>query len=135
MADQVGHDDGVIPDIILSVIPGLTGNLAFSRKVLYICKNVIIMETATRIQTAFRFPSELLERMKRTAKKRKISLNQLVEQTMDRETRLELPALSNDVHITEEIRQLHCLNLTRPTDEEFAADPRLEYLWKKHVEY
>ena len=38
MADQVGHDDGVIPDIILSVIPGLTGNLAFSRKVLYICE-------------------------------------------------------------------------------------------------
>ncbi len=93
------------------------------------------METATRIQTAFRFPPELLERMKRTAKKRKVSLNQLVEQTMDRETRLELPALPNDSQVSEEIKQLHCLNLTRPTDEEFAADPRLEYIWKRHVEY
>ena len=102
---------------------------------LYICKNVITMETTTRIQTAFRFPPELLERMKRAAKKRKVSLNQLVEQTMDRETRLELPPVSTDTQISEEIKQLHCLNLTRPTDEEFAADPRLEYLWKKHVEY
>ena len=90
---------------------------------------------AAKIQTAFRFPPELLDRMKRTAKKRKVSLNQLVEQTMDRETRLDLPATPGDIVISDEIKQLHCLKLTRPTDEEFAADPRLEYLWKKHVEY
>ena len=88
-----------------------------------------------KIQTAFRFPPELLERMKRTAIKRKVSLNQLVEQTMDRETRLELPAPPGDSSISEEIKQLHCLKLTRPTEEEFAADPKLEYLWKKHVEH
>lgn len=92
------------------------------------------METETRIQTAFRFRPELLERMKRTAKKRRVSLNQLVEQTMDRETRLELPALPKDLQISDEIKQLHCLHLTRPTDEEFAADPKLKYLWEKYVE-
>ena len=92
-------------------------------------------ENAVKIQTAFRFPPELLERMKRTAIKRKVSLNQLVEQTMDRETRLDLPAAPKDIVVSEEIKQMHCLRLTRPTEEEFAADPRLEYLWKKHVEY
>ncbi len=54
---------------------------------------------------------------------------------MDRETRLELPALPNDFQVSEDIKQLHCLNLTRPTDEEFAADLRLEHIWKRHVEY
>lgn len=92
------------------------------------------MESVTRIQTAFRFTPELLERMKRTAKKRKVSLNQLVEQTMDRETRIELPVLPKEIQVSDEIKQLHCLNLTRPTEEEFAADPKLEYLWKKYVE-
>lgn len=93
------------------------------------------METGTRIQTAFRFQPELLERMKRAAKKKKISLNQLVEQTMDRETRPEWPVSPDGIPISEEIKQLHCLKLTRPTEEEFAADPKLEYLWKKYVEY
>ncbi len=92
-------------------------------------------ETVTRVQTAFRFEPELLERMKRMAKKKKVSLNQLVEQTMDRETRLELPAFPEGDQISDEIKQLHCLNLTRPTEEEFAADPRLEYLWNRYVEY
>ena len=101
---------------------------------LYICKNVINMEPGTRIQTAFRFTPELLERMKRTAKKRKVSLNQLVEQVMDWETRLELPSSPELHQISDEIQQLHCLNLKRPTEEEFAADPKLEYLWKKNVE-
>ena len=95
----------------------------------------MMSEAAVKVQTAFRFPPELLDRMKRTALKRKVSLNQLVEQTMDRETRLELPATPGDIVISEEIKQLHCLKLTRPTEEEFAADPRLEYLWKKYVEY
>ena len=92
------------------------------------------MEPATRIQTAFRFTPELMERMKRAARKREVSLNQFVEQTMDRETRLVLPNPPEDIQITDEIKQLHCLNLTRPTDEEFAEDPKLEYLWKKYVE-
>ncbi len=92
------------------------------------------MDRKIRIQTAFRFPPELLDRMKRMAIRKQISLNQLVEQTMDRETRLELPSVSMGPHIVEEIKQLHCLKLTRPTDEEFAADPKLEYLWKKYVE-
>ena len=54
---------------------------------------------------------------------------------MDLETRLELPAFPEGDQISDEIKQLHCLNLTRPTEEEFAADPRLEYLWNKYVEY
>jgi len=89
-------------------------------------------EAAQKIQTAFRFKPELLERMKRTALKRKVSLNQLVEQTMDRETRLELPATPGDIVISDEIRSMHCIHFTEPTPEELAADPKLAYLWEKY---
>ncbi|MBQ9192380.1 MAG: hypothetical protein IJ156_01490 [Bacteroidales bacterium] len=93
------------------------------------------MEPATRVQTAFRFEPELLERMKREAKKRNVSLNKLVEDAVEQALRPKFPDFGPAFPISDEIRQLHCLELVRPTEEEFAADPRLEYLWKKHVDY
>lgn len=93
------------------------------------------MGSVTRVQTAFRFETELLERMKWEAKKKNISLNKWVEDAMEQALKPELPAFSAEIPISDEIRQLRCLELKRPTEEEFAADPRLEYLWKKHVDY
>lgn len=91
------------------------------------------MADTIRIQTAFRLPPELLERMKRTAKKRKVSLNQLVEQIIDRETRLELPKLPKDFKVSDEILQMNgCIKWGEPTEEELAADPKLAYLWEKY---
>lgn len=98
-------------------------------------KNVIVMGSTTRVQTAFRLEPELLERMKWEAKKRNVSLNRLVEDAMEQALRPKLPDFLSETPISDEIRQLHCLELIRPTEEEFAADPRLEYLWKKHVDY
>lgn len=109
--------------------------MRLTEKCYIFAKSVIVMEPVTRIQTAFRFEPELLERMKWEAKKRNISLNKLVEDAMQQALRPTLPAFSSETPISDEIRQLHCLELKRPTDEEFAADPRLEYLWKKHVDY
>ena len=93
------------------------------------------MRSTTRVQTAFRFEPDLLERMKREAKRRNVSLNKLVEDAMEQALRPNLPDFLSETPISDEIRQLHCLELIRPTEEEFAADPRLEYLWKKHVDY
>ena len=109
--------------------------LHITKKCYIFVKSVITMRPVTRIQTAFRFEAELLERMKWEAKKRNISLNKLVEDAMEQAFRPELPAFTTETPISDEIRQLHCLELKRPTEEEFAADPRLEYLWKKHVDY
>lgn len=93
------------------------------------------MGSTTHIQTAFRLPPELLERMKWEARKRNVSLNKWVEDAVEQALRPKQPAFSWDAPISDEIRQLRCLELKRPTDEEFAADPKLEYLWKKYVDY
>lgn len=93
------------------------------------------MGSTTRIQTAFRLPPELLERMKWEAQKRNVSLNKWVEDAVEQALRPKQPAFSWDTPISDEIRQLRCLELKCPTDEEFAADPKLEYLWKKYVDY
>ena len=90
------------------------------------------MDSPTRIQTAFRFTPELLERMKRTAKRRNLSLNRLVAETMDRETRLELPKLPKDFKVSDEILSMHCIHFTEPTPEEMEEDPKLAYLWEKY---
>ena len=54
---------------------------------------------------------------------------------MEQALRPNLPDFLSETPISDEIRQLRCLELKRPTDEEFAADPKLEYLWKKYVDY
>ena len=54
------------------------------------------MAEVTRIQTAFRFPPELLERMKMAAKRNGQSLNAYAESLFERETRIELPKLPKD---------------------------------------
>ena len=86
------------------------------------------------IQTAFRIPEELLARMKREAKKRGTSLNAFLIEVMDRETRVEWPHLPKDYKVSQEILNLKCVDkLREPTPEEFAEDPKLEYLWNKYV--
>ena len=82
------------------------------------------------IQTAFRIPEELLSRVKREARRRGTSVNAFVLDVLDRETRVEWPKYK----VSQEILDLQCVDqLREPTPEEFAADPRLEYLWNKHV--
>jgi hypothetical protein len=86
------------------------------------------------IQTAFRIPEDLLVRMKQEAKKRGTSLNAFVIDVMNRETRVEWPHLPKDYKVSQEILNLKCVDkLREPTPEEFAEDPKLEYLWNKYV--
>ena len=91
------------------------------------------MAEVTRIQTAFRFPPELLEKMKRMAKRNGQSLNAYAETIFERETRLEWPVLPKDLKVSDEILQMNgCIKWGKPTKEELAADPKLAYLWEKY---
>jgi hypothetical protein len=89
-------------------------------------------DAAPKIQTAFRFPPELLVKMKRKAKSKNLSLNAYAEEIFKRDTRLDWPVLPADFKISEEIRSMHCIHFTEPTAEELAADPKLAYLWEKY---
>jgi hypothetical protein len=78
------------------------------------------------VQTAFRFSEDLLERIKREAKKRGISLNAYVADVLDRETRVEWPRLPKDYKVSQEILNLRCVTgWKEPTEEELKEDPRL----------
>ena len=78
------------------------------------------------VQTAFRFSEDLLERIKREAKRRGISLNAYVADVLDRETRVEWPHLPKDYKVSQEILNLRCVTgWKEPTEEELKEDPRL----------
>ena len=92
----------------------------------------IEMET-TRVQTVLRLPPELMERVKRSARKEKSSFNSYVEHTLDKNTDLIFPKLKpEDFIISDEIKSLAgSSTFVRPSQEELDADPRLAYLIEK----
>lgn len=86
------------------------------------------MAEMTRIQTAFRLPPELLERMKKAAKRNGLSLNAYAENLFERDTRIRLPKLPKDYTVSEDILALRCTgHWVEPTREELEADPRLAH--------
>ena len=89
------------------------------------------MET-TRIQTVLRLSPELMERVKRNARKEKKSFNSYVEQVLDRATEMKFPSLPPDFELSAEIRDLMQFQLEEPTAEQLEADPKLAYLWEKY---
>lgn len=90
------------------------------------------MET-TRIQTVLRLRPDLLERVKRNARREHRSFNSYVERLLDRETgELVFPVLPPDFSVSEEIRGLRCASVEAPSAEQLAADPKLAYLWEKY---
>lgn len=91
------------------------------------------MET-TRIQTVLRLPPELMERVKRSARKEKSSFNSYVERVLDQATAetSAFPALPPDFGISDEIRGLGKFELVAPSAEDLEADPKLAYLWEKY---
>ena len=86
------------------------------------------MAEVTRIQTAFRFPPELLEKMKKKAKRSGQSLNAYAESLFERDTRIKLPRLPKDYTVSDDILALRCTGQwEEPTREELEADPRLAH--------
>lgn len=100
--------------------------------VIPLSKMLYKMETAS-IQTAFRFPPELVARIKREAKRNKKSVNAYVTEILDRETRLEWPKLPKDYKVSQSILDLRMPgHFIPPTEAQLTSDPKLRYLWNKH---
>ena len=93
------------------------------------------MQTMTRVQTAFRLDTSLISRMKRKAKAKGESLNSIVERTLNKAfpAEPEWPKVKIPTEISPEIK---ALRLDKPlvfTKEELDADPKLDYLVRKHL--
>ena len=91
------------------------------------------METGT-IQTTIRLPKELVERVKRQARRENRSFNSYVEHTLDKSTELVFPKLKpEDFIISDEIKSLAASVPPRKfTEEELANDPKLAYFVEKY---
>ena len=88
------------------------------------------MET---VQTTIRLPKELMERVKRQARREQRSFNSYVEHTLDKSTELVFPKLKpEDFIISDDIKRLSgSVHFVRPSQEELDADPKLAYLVEK----
>ena len=90
------------------------------------------MSTASaKIQTAIRLSPELMERVKRHAKREHRSFNSFVENVLDRATEPVFPKLGPDFKVSDEILSLRATSFKRPPQEVIDADPKLSYLVKK----
>ena len=85
------------------------------------------------VQTTVRLPIELVNRVKRQAKRENRSFNSFVEHTLDKATELVFPKLKpEDFIISDEIKNLTAKNFRSPSQEELDADPKLAYLVEKY---
>lgn len=91
------------------------------------------MSTApAKLQTAIRLSPELMERVKRHAKREHRSFNSFVENVLDRATEPVFPKLGPDFKVSDEIRSFQgSVKFKRPSQKEIDADPKLAYLVKK----
>ena len=91
------------------------------------------MDSAT-VQTTIRLPRELVERVKRQARREHRSFNSYVEHTLDKSTELVFPKLKpEDFIISDEIMKMAgSVKWERPTREELDSDPKLAYLVEKY---
>jgi len=89
---------------------------------------------AQRIQTVLRLPQDLMDRIKRNARKESISFNSYVERILLQAAGPAFPTVPEGFTVSEDILSLGSIHLTRPTSEELEADPKLAYLWEKYGE-
>jgi len=90
------------------------------------------MRTNIKEQTAFRFDSELVFRMKKAAKLKKLSLNQYVTDliTRDLEENNILPtAVLSDIQTS--IASLYAGKMSIPDADSLSSDERLEHIWSR----
>ncbi len=86
-----------------------------------------------RVQVIVRLKPELMARVKRAARRENRSMNSFVERTLEKATGLEFPKLPKDFKVSDEILNLACFDLPRPTKEELDNDPKYAYLYEKYI--
>ena len=102
------------------------------------------METTRTVQTAFRFTPDLVERLKKRARRERTSVNAYVEKVLEKdlgtdEDRYEALyreiakiKLQKNPALKEPLEKIK--DSVKFSEEEIAADPKLEYLLKKYGE-
>ena len=93
---------------------------------------LIVMQTTTRVQTAFRLDTGLLSRMKRKARVTGQSLNAMVESVLNKQFPAEpaWPTIKFPIQISPETKSL-TRDFRAFTEEELLQDDRLAYIFKK----
>ena len=89
------------------------------------------MESA-RIQTVLRLPPELMDRVRRNARKQKCSFNSYVERILDQATESHFPSIPDDFQVGAEIAGMGIFDFVEPSADDLSADPKLAYLWQKY---
>jgi hypothetical protein len=84
-----------------------------------------------RVQTAFRLPVELVERLKREAQLQGRSLNNYVEEALTRATQAKWPKLPKDYAASPEDLFHYKGHIPSPSQEMLKADPKLAHIWNK----
>lgn len=89
----------------------------------------------TRVQTAFRLDTGLINRLKRKAKAKGQSLNAYVESVLVKDAPAELvwPKVTIPKEIPGFIKELQFDRPLTFTKEELEEDPKLDYLVRKHI--
>ena len=88
------------------------------------------MKTPTqKVQTGIRLTPELMERVKRSAKRENRSFNSYVEYVLERATEPVFPTIGPDFKVSDEVLALRAsTSFKRPPQEVIDADPKLAYL-------
>ncbi len=91
------------------------------------------MRTPTqKVQTGIRLTPELMERVKRSAKRENRSFNSYVEYVLERATEPVFPTIGPDFKVSNEILALQgSVRFKHPSQKELDADPKLAYLVEK----
>ena len=92
------------------------------------------MSNVQRTQTVIRLRPEVMARVKRKARQEGRSFNSYVESILEKSTGIEWPTIPKDFKVSDEILNMRCFRLEKPSKEELEADPKLAYLWEKYVE-
>ena len=87
--------------------------------------------SSAKVLTTIRLSPELMERVKRHAKREHRSFNSFVENALDRATEPVFPKIGPDFKVSDEILSLRATSFKRPPQEVIDADPKLAYLVKK----
>lgn len=96
---------------------------------------IVMQATITRVQTAFRLDTGLINRLKRKAKAKGLSLNAYVEHVLAKDAPAELvwPKVEFPKEVPAFVKELQSDKPLSFTKEELEEDPKLDYLVRKHI--
>ena len=90
------------------------------------------MRTVQHIQTVIRLDPVVMSRVKRQAKREKVSFNGFVEKVLERATAPSFPKLPPDFKVSDDIRSMACFKMPEEPAELLEKDPKFAHLYEKY---